>query len=298
MTQGAIRKEQDAVCSVIPFWPSAAVGTETRLTLPSATWKKDDSGESKPRGKRSRSDRYPVTRDRIEFSLWERLARPRSSSSPDLPRATPDSDRNWPAGRRVPLGRLPLPLEEATPGRLRRGAPRPRSGVYIGDQAARWNRVKADLALPSDEEVARVLLDVFIEKRMHQPGPSHTVQETDLDVEADVSHDSAKEDNEQVDLDSVPSLSAGSESTVTLSHPSSIGSMEDETDNSLFSGAGSTSDSVSKYPLEESSPRAKAEPAEREPYSEGLGYGHHHGSKDRHPETKSTETDRVVPSET
>ncbi|XP_067830199.1 uncharacterized protein si:ch211-40k21.5 [Heptranchias perlo] len=96
--------------------------------------------------------------------------------------------------------------------------------------------------------MARILLDVFIEKCMNQPGPNLTVQEVGLDQEATGTCGSAKEDNEQCDLDSFPSLSAGSESTVTLSHPSSIGSFQDDTDADLFSGADSQSESNSKSP--------------------------------------------------
>ncbi|XP_043533884.1 uncharacterized protein LOC122541314 [Chiloscyllium plagiosum] len=284
VTQSALRKEQEAaVRGVIPFWPSAGIGTERKLPLPSASWKKDTPSESKPGGKRPRSDRS---------------APPSSSSSPDLPRTEPDSEQTWREGGRVPLGRLLLPLEEATRERPRRGAPHPRRRVCIGSQAARWGLVKAELGWPSDEEVARVLLDVFIEKQMHQPGPSRTVQEADLDEAADTNRDSAKEDNEQADLDSVPSLSVGSESTVTLSHPSSIGSIEDETDSSLFSDAGSASDGISKYPVTARpsfpSPRAKTEPAEWESDSEGRAFSH------RDPESKeakNTGTDLAVPSE-
>ncbi|XP_060706677.1 uncharacterized protein LOC132832612 [Hemiscyllium ocellatum] len=287
VTQSALRKEQEAaVRGVIPFWPSAGIGTERRLPLPSASWKKDTPSESKPGGKRPRSDRS---------------APPSSSSSPELPRTAPDSEQTWRGGGRVPLARLPLPLEEATPERPRRGARHPRRRVYVGNQAARWGLVKAELGWPSDEEVARVLLDVFIEKQMHQPGPSRAVQEADLDEAADVNRDSAKEDNGQAELDSVPSLSVGSESTVTLSHPSSIGSIEDETDSSLFSGAGSASDSISKHPVTASGragrpsfPRAKAEPAEWESDSEGRAFSH------RDPEgkeAKNTGTDLAVPPE-
>ncbi|GCC37546.1 hypothetical protein chiPu_0016050 [Chiloscyllium punctatum] len=304
VTQSALRKEQEAaVRGVIPFWPSAGIGSERRLPLPSASWKKDTPSEPKPGGKRPRSDRYPVTWRGTEFPFEGRSAPPSSSSSPDLPRTAPDSEQTWREGRRVPLGRLPLPLEEATPERPRQGAPRPRRRVYIGNQAARWGLVKAELGWLSDEEVARVLLDVFIEKQMHQPGPSRTIQEADLDEAADINRDSAKEDNEQADLDSVPSLSVGSESTVTLSHPSSIGSIEDETDSSLFSAAGSASDSVSKYLVTASgrgerqslpSPRAKTEPAEWESDSEGRAFSH------RDPESKeakNTGTDLAVLSE-
>ncbi|XP_041069014.1 uncharacterized protein LOC121291627 [Carcharodon carcharias] len=290
VTHGAIRKEQEDAHSTTPFWPSAAVGNERTHTSPPASWKMEVPSESKPRGKRSRSDR---------------LARAGSSSSPDLPKAAPESEHALQVGGRVPLGRLPLPLEEATPGRPRRDGPRLRSRVFIGDQAARWNSLKADLGMPSDEEMARVLLDVFIEKRMNQPGPSCTVREMGLNEEADVTRDSVKEDNEQDDLDSIPSLSAGSESTVTLSHPSSIGSFEDDTDISLFSGADSLSESVWKSPgmasrrpecLALPNPGGKVGPEEWESDSEGHRFDHHN-SKNRDPYPRNTEMEPTVPSE-
>ncbi|XP_078422912.1 uncharacterized protein LOC144695800 isoform X2 [Cetorhinus maximus] len=202
VTHGAIRKEQEDAHSTTPFWPSAAVGNERTLTSPHASWKMEVPSESKPKGKRSRSDR-------------------------------------------------------------------------------------------------------FIEKRMNQPGPSCTVRETGLNEEADVTRDSIKEDNEQDDLDSVPSLSAGSESTVTLSHPSSIGSFEDDTDISLFSGADSLSESAWKSPGTASrrperlallNPGGKVGPEEWESDSEGHRFDHHN-SKNRDPYPRNTEMEPTVPSE-
>ncbi|GCB76224.1 hypothetical protein scyTo_0016534 [Scyliorhinus torazame] len=291
MTHGAIRKEQGDAHNTIPFWPAGTVGNERTLTPPSASCKMEVPSESKPRGRRLRSDR---------------LVRPRSSSSPDLPKRVPESEPALQACRRVPLGRLPLPLEEARPGRPRREGLRLRSRVFIGDQAARWSSVKADLGMPSDEETARILLDVFIEKRMNQPELSCPIREAVLVEGADVTHDSVKEDNDQEDLDSVPTLSAGSESTVTLSHPSSIGSLEEDTDVSLFSGVDSLSESTLKSPRVASrkpeqlplpSPVAKVEPEDWESGSEGHRFDHY-SSKNKDPCPRNTEMDLTVPSVT
>ncbi|XP_078073740.1 uncharacterized protein LOC144496961 [Mustelus asterias] len=287
VTHGAIRKEQGDAQNTIPFWPAGAVGNERALSSPSASCKMEVPSDSKPRGRRLRSGR---------------LTRPGSSSSPDLPKRAQEGEPVSQAGRRVPLGRLPLPLEEATPGRPRRDSPRLGSRVFIGEQAARWSSVKAELGVLSDEEMARILLDVFIEKRMNQPESRCTIQEAGVDEGADVTHGSVKEDNDQDDLDSVPTLSEGSESTVTLSHPSSIGSLEEDTDVSLFSGVDSLSESASKSPgmvsrrserLPLPSPAAKVEPEDWESASEG----HRFDSKSEDPQPRNTEMSPTVPAD-
>ncbi|XP_072331318.1 uncharacterized protein [Scyliorhinus torazame] len=203
MTHGAIRKEQGDAHNTIPFWPAGTVGNERTLTPPSASCKMEVPSESKPRGRRLRSDR-------------------------------------------------------------------------------------------------------FIEKRMNQPELSCPILEAVLVEGADVTHDSVKEDNDQEDLDSVPTLSAGSESTVTLSHPSSIGSLEEDTDVSLFSGVDSLSESTLKSPRVASrkpeqlplpSPVAKVEPEDWESGSEGHRFDHY-SSKNKDPCPRNTEMDLTVPSVT
>ncbi|XP_038671914.1 uncharacterized protein LOC119975984 [Scyliorhinus canicula] len=268
--------------------PSAMNGTLHFTVLHPARWK--FQANRSPEGDRLRSDR---------------LVRPRSSSSPDLPKRVPESEPALQACRRVPLGRLPLPLEEARPGRPRREGYGSGAVSSSATRQARWSSVKADLDMPSDEEMARILLDVFIEKRMNQPELRLPCPEAVLVEGADVTQDSVKEDNDQEDLDSVPTLSAGSESTVTLSHPSSIGSLEEDTDISLFSGVDSLSESTLKSPgvanrkpeqLPLPSPAAKVEPEDWESDSEGHRFDHY-SSKNKDPCPRNTEMDLTVPSD-
>uniref|UniRef100_UPI00398E42BA uncharacterized protein isoform X2 n=1 Tax=Pristiophorus japonicus TaxID=55135 RepID=UPI00398E42BA len=245
------------------------------------------------------------------------MARPGTSSSPDLPKVVCESQRAGQAEGRVPLGRLMLPLEEASRGKPRRDGLRPRHGVFIGDQVARWNSVKANLSVRSDEEMAKMLLDVFIEKRMNQPGPSRAVREAGLDEGAAVTCDSVKDDNDDLDSFLSLSLSAGSESTVTLSHPSSmfpdvtfsprsIGSFEDDTDVDLYSGADSVSGSNSKSPgmasrrpehLPLPNHEMKVEQEEWESGSESHRF-ERCNSKNREADRSNAEMDPTVPTNT
>ncbi|XP_051899538.1 uncharacterized protein LOC127585870 isoform X2 [Pristis pectinata] len=218
----------DAARDAGPFWPPAAIGKARRLAGRTPPWKRSRPEEPKPKGRRSRSDRS--------------ARHGAGGSSPVLPKV--GSDGAGQAGEWVPLARLPLPLEEASRDTLRRQ----RHQIFIGDQRARWNSLRARLDVRSDEEMAKILLDVFIENQMNQPGPSCTfLQAGGPDERAAFTCDAV---TEQDDLDSFPSLSlsAGSESTVTLSHPSSIDSFEEDADADLCSGTDSPSGSSTRFP--------------------------------------------------
>ncbi|XP_062904342.1 uncharacterized protein LOC134346714 [Mobula hypostoma] len=225
VTHAALGKG-DAVHNTSSFWPPAAVSKVRRLAVRTQSWKKGRSEESKHKGRRSRS---------------ERSARHGTAGGcPVFPKV--GSDNTGQTAERVPLARLPLPLEEASRDVRRRQ----RHKIFIGDQRVRWNSLKTRLEVRSDEEMAKILLDVFIENQMNQPGPSCDFLEAAPDERAAITCDTV---TEQDDLDSFPSSqSAGSESTVTLSHPSSIDSFEEDADADLFSGTDSPSGSSSRLP--------------------------------------------------
>ncbi|XP_069775773.1 uncharacterized protein [Narcine bancroftii] len=88
----------------------------------------------------------------------------------------------------------------------------------------------------------------FVENQKIQPGSSFAFLRTSRNYRGT---NTCEAITEQVDLDSFPSVSpsADSESTVTLSHPSSAGSFED-TDGELFSGTDSLPGSLARFPVD------------------------------------------------
>ncbi|XP_032872444.1 uncharacterized protein LOC116969771, partial [Amblyraja radiata] len=205
----------DSVHDASPFWPTPTAGKMRRLVARPPPWQKGRPDDTKPKGRRSRSGRN---------------TRHGASGSRHAPAMVAcEGGRRGQEGERVRLARLPLAAADP-------GGGRPwRAEIFIGEQQERWRCLKDRLELKTDEEMAKVLLDVFIENQMDLPGPSCTFLEDGADERTDFICDSVPE---QDDLDSYTSqsLSAGSESTITLSHPSSMDSFEDEAEAELFSG--------------------------------------------------------------